>query len=51
MFVLENNLNGSEKQDLEDLLLQDNIIITSDSIITIGVKIKKTAFDFLNTKL
>jgi hypothetical protein len=46
MFVLENNLNGSEKQDLEDLLLQDNIIITSDSIITIGVKIKKKRLIF-----
>jgi hypothetical protein len=42
MFVLENNLNGAAKQGLEYLLLQDNIIITSDLKITIGVKIKKT---------
>jgi hypothetical protein len=41
MFNLENNLNGSAKQDLDDLLLQDNIIITSDPKITSGVKIKK----------
>jgi hypothetical protein len=39
---VDNYLNHSAKQDLCDLLLQDNIIITSELRITIGLRLKKT---------
>jgi hypothetical protein len=46
VFYREKNLNSSAKMASGDLSLQDNIIITSESKITSGLRLKKPVDDF-----